>query len=158
MKSHDKKKLTIRICGFVLLAVGLVFTIMGFVSFFNAMNSNSPSVEITWYPFVGLPTLAIGIMLVVFSYQRELHSYMKDESMPVFKEGYRDMHSEINDFAKTMRGEETEKICPNCGAKNEFANNYCKKCGKKLQNKVCPKCQNEVDCDATFCPKCGERL
>ena len=78
--------------------------------------------------------------------------------MPVFKEGYRDMHSEINDFAKTMRGEETEKICPNCGTKNEFANNYCKKCGKKLQNKVCPKCQNEVDCDAAFCPKCGERL
>lgn len=157
MENHDKKKLTIRICGFVLLAIGLVFTIIGLFSFFSAMNSSSEP-KLFWCSFVGLPTLAVGLMLTIFSYQRELHSYMKDESMPVIKDGYRDMHSEIDDFAKTMRGEENVKVCPNCGTKNDFSSNYCKSCGKKLVNKICPKCKNEVDYDATFCPKCGEKL
>lgn len=57
--------------------------------------------------------------------------------------------------------------CLNCGTENSYVNDFCKRCGSKLNSitendskneKICPKCNYTADNDAFFCPKCGENL
>ena len=56
--------------------------------------------------------------------------------------------------------------CPDCNAKNAYANKFCTVCGKKLGTTVqeesasayCPKCGAAVKSDAVFCKSSGEKL
>ena len=50
-------------------------------------------------------------------------------------------------------------VCPYCGHHNEKGDNYCSKCGQKLEKaKICKKCNGVNDPNATYCTFCGEKL
>ena len=50
-------------------------------------------------------------------------------------------------------------ICPYCGHHNDKGDNYCSKCGQKLERaKICKKCNGVNDPNATYCTFCGEKL
>ena len=49
-------------------------------------------------------------------------------------------------------------FCPNCGAKNNAAANFCSNCGEKLiKARFCLCCGNKLDDSANFCPNCGAK-
>jgi len=157
---HEEKKKKLRNTGKVLLIIGVIFSVVGFVDFFAAFTgSGMPT--LFWCLFIGFPLLGFGGMLLKASYMRETAQYMKDEGIPVVKDTYRDLKPEFKDFVNTIRGIDTpeeEKICPRCGARNDADNNYCKSCGEALTGSRCPNCGEEVDPNSTYCGRCGKRL
>lgn len=155
---HNDKKIKLRKTGKILLIIGGVFSLVGFVDFFVAIG-NMGMPNLFWCLFIGFPLLGIGGMLLKVSYIRETAQYIKDESVPVTKDLYRDLKPEIKDFVNTLRGKETndEIICPRCGTRNDLDNNFCKGCGEEL-NKKCPHCGETLDHNSSYCGRCGKRL
>ena len=155
---HNEKKLKLRRIGIALLVVGGIFSAVGFIDFFAAFAGMGMP-KLFWCLFIGFPLLGFGGMLLKVSYVRETAQYLKDESVPVTKDLYRDLKPEIKDFVNTLRGKDTEEevICPRCGTRNDSDNNFCKECGEEL-NKKCPYCGETLDSNSNFCGRCGKRL
>ena len=157
MNNHENKKKTIKIVGFVLVAVGGILTAIGLISFFNAFSTLSTP-DFFWCAFIGLPLLGTGVSLLTFGYRRETMKYIKDESLPIYKETYYEAKPEINDFISSIKGNGEAIKCPSCGTINDDNHNFCKQCGQSLSKRKCLYCMSEVDEDANFCPKCGKKL
>lgn len=157
---HEEKKKKLRNTGKVLLIIGAIFTVVGFVDFFAAFaGAGMPTMF--WCLFIGFPLLGIGGSLLKVSYLRETAQYVKDEGVPVTKDLYRDLKPEIKDFVNTIRGVETpeeEIVCPKCGTRNDSDNNFCKGCGEPLTVERCPNCGAELDPNSSYCGRCGKRL
>lgn len=156
-QNHENKKKTIQKIGIILLIIGGLLTITGLISFFNAFNGGGfPSL----FPLAmgGIPCLGIGLMLLTIGYKREISKYMKDESMPVFKEGYQEIRPEVKDIFTMVKGEENDKTCPYCNTKNDYNASFCKSCGRSIGNKKCSKCGQEIDSDSRFCSHCGQEI
>ena len=146
---HNEKKMKLRRTGKILLIIGGIFALVGFVDFFLSIASMGMP-TLFWCLFIGFPLLGVGGMLLKASYIRETAQYIKDESIPVTKDLYRDLKPEIKDT-------NDEIICPRCGTKNDLDNNFCKGCGEEL-NKKCPHCGEVLDSNSTFCGRCGKRV
>ena len=87
--------------GLILLAVGIVFIVIGAVDFAQAFKGeNGP--EKFWAFFVGFPLFAVGAMFTMIGFHREIVKYMKDETMPVTKEVAQELKA-------AERGERTGK-------------------------------------------------
>lgn len=155
MNNHENKKKTLKVLGAIILVIGLIFTIIGFASFFSSFGHGFP--RYFWCSFVGLPFLGIGSGMLGIGYKREAMKYMKDESMPVYKEAYYDIKPEINDAINSFKNQ-NDKICPICKTSNDEDAKYCKKCGTSLMDKYCEYCNSKLDSDATYCSNCGRRL
>lgn len=83
--NHEKFKKAMKTAGLILLAVGIVFIVIGAVDFAQAFKGeNRP--EKFWAFFVGFPLFAVGAMFTMIGFHREIVKYMKDETMPVTKE------------------------------------------------------------------------
>lgn len=151
---HEKTKRTLKIVGIVLMAVGLVCDIVGFIDIFRAIHNESmPSVP--FLLFIGLPMFGIGLILLIFGAHREIARYVKDESVPVINEASRELTPAVRAVVNAAKGETVS--CPACGANNEKDNAYCSACGKPLQ-KICPKCGSTQAGENAYCSKCGEKL
>lgn len=158
-KNHDAVKRKIRVLGITLLVIGAILDIIGLISFGMAFGGNGTP-DLFFLNMIGMPLLAIGIFLTVFSFRREIAQYTKDETVPVAKDLYQDVRPEIKDFASIIRGKnkDTDKvICPACGGENDFDHKFCVHCGKELFI-ACPRCGGSVDVTDKFCPQCGEKL
>ena len=155
---HNEKKLRLRRIGFILLIIGGVFSVIGFIDFFSAFNSMGMP-KLFWCLFIGFPLLGFGGMLLKASYMKETAQFLKDEGVPVMKDAYKDMKPELKDFVDTIRGVEKneEKLCPRCGTLNDYDNNFCKSCGEKLIKK-CPYCGDELDPNSSYCGRCGKKI
>ncbi|MDL2292778.1 zinc ribbon domain-containing protein [Acholeplasma sp. OttesenSCG-928-E16] len=148
-KEHDlheqkgtKKKL--KVIGLVLIIVGAIFTITGFVEFFIAI-SNLDSMEgpkLFWMLFIGLPMLGIGFSLFMMAYRGKIARYVASESAPVAKDVTNYMIDETKDSIigvvneiKNNKGasKPTKRACLKCGAINEIDQNFCGHCGAPLK-------------------------
>ena len=50
-------------------------------------------------------------------------------------------------------------ICRHCGAELQNTDDFCPRCGKKVQKTAyCPKCGALLHEDAEFCHKCGAKV
>lgn len=157
---HAKKKRMLKILGFILLGIGIAFSVTGFTSFFRSFNSmGSEMPNLFWCSFIGLPLIGAGGFLLTFAYRREIAKFSKDETMPVTKEAYKDLHPEIHDFVSMIKEEPQSKIqCPKCGTLNDGDHKFCSSCGATLLDKTCPHCGNHVDANDHFCPFCGKEI
>lgn len=158
MDKHEQNKRRLRIIGFILLAVGAVFAIIGFASFFRAMSGGGMP-ELFWCCFIGLPTLGVGGMLLSLSYHREIAQYMEKEHAPVINEAARDMSPAVKTVASAVKeglSNGNKRICT-CGAENDADSIFCKSCGKRLVN-TCSACGAVVPSDAEYCHKCGHKI
>ena len=158
MEKHEKNKRRLRIIGFILLAVGAVFTVIGFASFFGAMSGGGIP-ELFWCCFIGLPTLGFGGMLLSIGFHREIARYMAKEHAPVINEAAKDISPAVKTVASAVKeglSNESKRIC-SCGAGNDSDSVFCKSCGKRLVS-TCSACGAVVPSDAEYCPKCGSKI
>lgn len=121
-------KLILRIVGFALLIIGLVLAIIGFANFGN-FESN-----LFFLTFIGLPCIAFGIGLTVFSFSQSIARFVKNEYAPVINELAEDISPAITTYTSAVKyGLENNdtKLCE-CGTKNPTDAKFCNNCGAKL--------------------------
>lgn len=156
MKDYSKTKKTFRTLGFIILPIGLVLSIIGFIDFFMSFNSMTQP-KLFFCLFIGLPLTSIGIIFLTLGFMKKLNSFAASQSAPV--------HKDVTNYMLDGTREEVNKtinaskkiICPECKAENDKDALFCSTCGHKLKN-TCPKCNAENDADAKFCKNCGEEL
>ena len=121
-------KIILRIVGFSLLIIGLVLTIIGFVHFGN-FESN-----LFMLTFIGLPCIAFGIGITVFSFSQNIARFIKNEHVSVMNEFAEDINPAVKSFASAVNeglNEQEFKLCA-CGNKNHADAQFCNKCEAKL--------------------------
>ena len=156
---HEQTKRKLKIIGISVLSIGLIFTIIGFISFFTSFGSGDmPS--LFWCSFIGLPMFAVGLSITSLAFKREISRYVKNESVPIINEAGREVSPAVRDIASAVKegiSDNNESRCPLCGEFNEKGSKFCKNCGKSFI-KVCPFCGQEIDFDSSFCNYCGKKL
>lgn len=131
MKDYSKTKKTFRTLGFIILPIGLVLSIIGFIDFFMSFNSMTQP-KLFFCLFIGLPLTSIGIIFLILGFMKELNSFAASQSAPV--------HKDVINYMLDGTREEVNKTI---------------NASKKI---ICPKCKAENDADAKFCKNCGEEL
>lgn len=102
--NHGKFKKAMKIAGLILLAIGIVFIVIGVADFAHAFKSEERP-EKFWTFFVGFPLFAFGAMCTMIGFHREIVQYMKDETMPVTKEAAKELKAALTeDGAKKSDG------------------------------------------------------
>lgn len=154
---HARNKLILKILGSLFALGGLALAVVGFWSFFGAMN-NEEIPDLFWCCFVGFPLLVVGLWLLMLGFRRELAQYAKNESVPVFNQAAQQIKPGIEAISSAVnQGMQAKCACPACGEENESEAKYCKNCGAPLK-KICPNCGDETAADAKFCDHCGKKL
>jgi hypothetical protein len=93
---HNGTRLFLRVAGPVVAAVGLIFIIIGTVSFFSAFGGGGPP-RLFWCAFVGMPLLFVGSVLCMFGFMGAVVRYTAAEQVPVATDA-------INDLAEGTQG------------------------------------------------------
>ena len=156
MKDYSKTKKTFRTLGFIILPIGLVLSIIGFIDFFMSFNSMTQP-KLFFCLFMGLPLTSIGIIFLILGFMKELNSFAASQSAPVHKDVINYMLDGTREEVNKTINASKKIICPECKAENDKDALFCSTCGHKLKN-TCPKCNAENDADAKFCKNCGEEL
>jgi ribosomal protein L40E len=165
---HGEVRAVLRVVGPAIAAMGLVFLIVGMVSFFSAFGGGGFPSRF-WCAFVGLPLLFFGVSISKFAFLGAVTRYTAGEVAPVgkdvtnymvagTKDAIRDVASAIGEGLSSGGREEVGGtiICGKCGADNETSANFCQSCGSPLGTKKrCAKCGDLNNADARFCDKCG---
>lgn len=166
--NHQGKHAALRLVGLLVLAVGLVFMIVGISNFFSAFGGSGPP-RLFWCAFVGMPLVAIGTALTKAGFAGAVARYQAGEYAPVAKDtfnyvadgtqgGVRTIASAIGEGLRGEAGEDTLP-CPACGAFNEQGSKFCDQCGGAFPVELrCPGCGEINDPDARFCDRCGEPI
>ena len=95
-KNHEKFKKAMKIAGLTVLAIGIVFIVIGAVDFAQAFKSEDGPKKF-WAFFVGFPLFALGAMCTMIGFHREIVQYMKDETMPVTKEAAKELKAALTE-------------------------------------------------------------
>lgn len=156
MKDYSKTKKTFRTLGFIILPIGLVLSIIGFIDFFMSFNSMTQP-KLFFCLFIGLPLTSIGIIFLILGFMKELNSFAASQSAPVHKDVINYMLDGTREEVNKTINASKKIICPECKAENDKDALFFSTCGHKLKN-TCPKCKAENDADAKFCKNCGEEL
>lgn len=157
MLKHAKNKKILKVIGIILLIAGVCCAVTGFVDMgLSIRRMEMPS--LFFLLMIGFPCIAIGASLTLMGFRREMATYIKNESTPVFNEMNTEIKPGISAIAGAVKeGFTASVVCPECGETNTAGSNFCRKCGKPLSS-VCPRCNAEVAADSSFCPECGEKL
>lgn len=131
-RQHQKKKIIIRIIGSILLALGVVCAIIGFVDISKSFQEER--MPMIWLFFIGFPLIAIGGFMVIVSFQRSIQRYVKNESVPVFNEMGQQIAPGISSIANSVKRGVEQTVCPDCGEANEADAKFCNKCGRRLND------------------------
>lgn len=169
---HEDRRRPLRVLGPVVALIGLIFTIIGFGSFFasfGAQDMQGP--RYFWCAFVGLPLIAIGLGICKFAFLGAFTRYVANEVAPVgkdvvnymaagTKDAVRDVAGAIGEGLRAGKNAETRTAlhCPKCRAINEPEANFCKACGAALQARPCDNCGHVNAMDARFCESCGTAM
>ncbi len=135
----------LRIGGGIIAAIGLIFAIAGFASFFSAFGSASTPTHF-WMAFIGLPMLGLGIAMLKGGFLGTTTRYVAGEVAPTVKDTL--------DYVG-VGGEKT--TCPKCGGTNSADAKFCAHCGAALSVN-CPSCGHANEAGAAFCSACGKPL
>ena len=129
---HAKTKRTLRVVGIILLTLGGGLFLVGIVDFISAFQTmRAPTLFV--FSIFGLPLAGVGTALTLFSFQREIQSYVANESVPVINETAEGVAPAVETIAEAVKNGFSEKeIVCDCGAKNDFDSKFCKNCGKKF--------------------------
>ncbi len=162
---HDDVRSLLRTIGPAMVAIGLIFIVIGFGSFFTAFGSFEPP-RYFWCAFVGMPLAGVGMMISKFAYLGTVTRFVAGEVAPVgkdvtnymvegTKDSIRDAAIAVGEgfaAAKTPHG----LRCTKCGTDNETSANFCRECGSPLaKTKRCEQCGELNNANARFCDHCG---
>lgn len=160
---------TLRLLGPVIIAIGVLFVLVGGVDFFSKATSGQMPTKF-WCFFVGLPLLALGGTLTRFGFMGAVARYTVGEYAPVAKDTINYMADgtadAVQDLAQAVgkglaaetgsSGAQARIRCHKCNADNDTDARFCSRCGAALSKaKECPECNELNDPDARFCDNCG---
>ena len=93
---HNETRQLLRVVGPVVAVVGLLFIIVGMISFFSAVAGGG-SPRLFWCIFVGMPVFFVGSTLCIFGFMGAVARYAAAEQVPVATDA-------INDLAEGTQG------------------------------------------------------
>ena len=153
-RRHARTKLILKIIGPVIIAGGVVLAAIGFIDLFshNGMPGKSRCL------MLGLPVIAIGGMITMFAFKKEITRYVKNESVDIINETAKEIKPAVADIASAAKsGLTSDTVICECGETNDKNNKFCKACGRPLR-KTCPDCGSTAEADSVFCGNCGKKL
>ena len=168
MNNHQKTKKNLKIIGIILVIVGGICAITGFVDFFIAANSQRMP-QLFFLCFIGMPLIFVGTICLINGYRKQINQYHSSQTAPVAKDvanymidGTRDSLTKtaasINEAISTNSNTSINvNVCEKCGEKNPIDAKFCSNCGSEIKIK-CPQCGHEMDDGAKFCNNCGYKL
>lgn len=163
LAEHPETKRKLKIAGWIILPIGGVLTLVGFIDFFVSIN-NSSMPGLFFLLFLGLPMIGLGATLLRFGYLKEVGQYIAGETAPIAKDvanymldGTRDELVKTVDALKGNQTASKVNVCARCGAENPEDALYCSRCGSKIVLQ-CPYCGKQIDDGASFCSYCGKRI
>jgi Double zinc ribbon len=168
---HSDIRMLLRIVGPAIGIVGLMFTIVGMVSFFSAFGGFERPRQF-WCAFVGLPLMVFGGAISQFAYAGAVARYMADEIAPVgkdvvnymaggVKQSVRDVAAAVGEGLQSGMTEAASRTtkCAYCNTENPIAAHRCSACGTALTpEKKCAGCGKVNSPDARFCNNCGTAI
>jgi len=173
---HRGVRNVLRVVGPIVALTGLVFIIVGVVSFFSAFGGSGRP-EYAWCPFVGMPLLFVGAVLSSLGYMGKLARYQAGEIAPVGKDTFNYMADGTQEGVKTVARaigeglgggisaaasggpEQTKVRCHKCNSIEDEDAKFCSNCGAPIsKTKSCPQCSELNDPDAKFCDNCGHNF
>ena len=146
---HEQKRNTLRALGFVLAAIGAIFSLIAAVDFFTSLDSFEQP-DRFWMAFVGLPLFGIGMKLIGAGYLGTITRYGAGEVAPVAKDA-------LNYLKDPAHSSDDLISCGSCGTKARPDARFCDSCGAALGT-VCTECNTRNDADSKFCDNCGKPL
>lgn len=169
---HGRKRSVLRKVGPLVLAVGGIFMLIGFVDFARSMGRFGEPPTLFWCFFIGMPLLWLGFVLTSAGYAGAAARYMAGESAPVAKDTVNYMADGTKESVKTLAtavgeglaaaGSGAKQVlvrCHKCNVTNEADAKFCKSCGTGLAKTApCRACNELNDPDARFCDHCGKPL
>lgn len=166
---HQDTRKFLRVLGPCIVGIGLIFTLIGLVSFFSAFG-NFGSPRYFWCAFIGLPMMGFGAMITQFAYVGAIMKFQAREMTPVATETFNDVvdgtQSGMRKMARAVSGGIQEGIsgsevndCSRCGHSNDADARFCSDCGESMTSvRVCSSCRAANDQTAAFCDQCGQSL
>ena len=115
---HKSARSFLRVAGPILLAVGLILMLVGFVSFFAAMGSHEPP-KYFWCAFLGMPLAFLGLVMCKFGYMGAMARYMATEIAPVGADTANYMAKETQEGVKTVARAAAEGVREGLAPKKE---------------------------------------
>jgi len=98
---HNNIRTFLRVVGPLVGVVGILFTIVGFASFFSAFGGFGPP-RYFWCAFVGLPLLFLSVVLCMFGYLGAIHRYVAGEAAPVARDAVNFMGEGVQPGVKAV--------------------------------------------------------
>lgn len=98
---HQGTRSFLRVAGLSVAALGLVFLIVGLVSFFSAFGGGG-SPRWFWCCFVGMPLLFVGGVMSLFGFMGAVARYAAAEQVPVATDAISDLAEGTQGAVKTM--------------------------------------------------------
>ena len=98
---HHRTRSFLRIAGPIIALAGLIFLIIGVVSFFAAFGGGGPP-RLFWCCFVGLPLLFVGTVMCMFGFMGAVSRYAAAEQVPVATDAINDMADGTKGAVKTV--------------------------------------------------------
>jgi hypothetical protein len=86
-RHHTTVRAILRVGGPILVLVGLIFMIIGAISFFASFG-DFESPRYFWCMFAGMPILFVGLVLCKFGYMGVILRYWAGEAAPVAKDTF----------------------------------------------------------------------
>ena len=140
---HSSTRAALRMIGPLVAVIGLVFTVIGFASFFSAFGTFEPP-HYFWCAFIGLPLLAIGVGVTQFAFFGSIARYFLGETAPVVKDTFNYLAEGTKGGVKTTAQAIGEGLATGMAP------------GPKTT--ICARCKQANDADARFCKGCGAAL
>ena len=99
---HNTTRNFLRVAGPLIAGVGLIFMIIGLISFFSAFANRNGSPRLFWCCFVGMPLLFIGVVLSKFGFMGAVARYTAAEHVPVATDAVNDLAEGTQGAVKTV--------------------------------------------------------
>jgi TRAP-type C4-dicarboxylate transport system permease small subunit len=100
-QKHNAVRSVLRVIGPLVAVVGLVFMIVGTVSFFSAFGGNG-SPKLFWCCFVGLPLLFVGGVMCMLGFLGAMARYAAAEQVPVATDAFNELAEGTQSGVKTV--------------------------------------------------------
>ena len=102
MLKHARNKKILKIAGITVLALGVCCTVAGFINMATSIAAMEMP-RLFFLLIIGLPCIGIGLMLTLTGFRKEMATYIKNESVPVFNEAGEEMKPGISAIAGAVK-------------------------------------------------------
>src|SRR5687768_5452008 len=98
---HRAIRSFLRLAGPVILVIGLIFVVIGLISFFSAMGGQGQP-KFYWCAFVGLPVIFVGGAMCMFGFVGSVARSSAAEHVPVATDAINDLAAGTQAAVKTV--------------------------------------------------------